>query len=64
VTKPVRWRFLVELPAAYNPSTRPGGDAETRWAARDTERDDGKRAEVEIETAAALASRTSRGRCR
>jgi hypothetical protein len=54
VTKPVRWRFLAELPAAYNPSTRPGGNADTHWGRTWTlERDDGKRAEVEIETSPA-----------
>ena len=46
-----RWRFLADLPAAYNPSTRPGGDGETHWGRTwSLERDDGKRAEVEIET--------------
>jgi hypothetical protein len=54
VSKDARWRFLAELPGAYNPSTRPGGDAESHWGRRWwLERDDGKRAEVEIETSKA-----------
>ena len=54
MSKGARWRFLAELPAAYNPSTRPGGDAETHWGRRwSLERDDGKRAEIEIETSKA-----------
>jgi hypothetical protein len=54
VTKRVRWTFLAELPAAFNPSTRPGGDPATHWGRTWTlERDDGKRAEVEIETTSA-----------
>jgi hypothetical protein len=42
------------LPVAYNPSTRPGGDADTHWGRTWTlERDDGRRVEVEIETSPA-----------
>jgi hypothetical protein len=54
VSKGARWRFLAELPAAYNPSTRPSGDPATHWGRTwSLERDDGKRAEVEIETSKA-----------
>jgi len=54
VTKDARWRFLAELPTAYNPSTRPGGDPESQWGRTwMLERDDGKRAEVDVETSKA-----------
>ena len=48
-TRP-RWRFLVELPGAYNPSTRPGGLAESMWGRSWTlEREDGRQAVVHVE---------------
>jgi hypothetical protein len=51
MNKPPRWRFLVEMPTAYNPSSRPDGMQESAWGRTWTlERDDGKRAVVEIET--------------
>jgi hypothetical protein len=54
MSKPSRWRFLVEMPAPYNPSTRPDGMRESQWGRTWTlERDDGKRAVVEIETSQA-----------
>ena len=49
-----RWRFLVDMPTAYNPSSRPEGMRDSRWGRTWTlERDDGKRALVEIETSQA-----------
>lgn len=50
-TKPPRWRFLAATPVAYNPSSRPDGLAESQWGRTWTlERDDGRRALVEVET--------------
>ena len=50
MSKPSRWRFLVEMPTPYNPSSRPEGMRESQWGRTWTlERDDGKRAVVEIE---------------
>ena len=51
MSKPPRWRFLVETPGAYNPSTRPEGMQESQWGRTWTlERDDGARAQVQVET--------------
>jgi hypothetical protein len=45
------WRFLVETPTAYNPSTRAKSRRGSPWGRAWTlERDDGKRACVEVET--------------
>ena len=49
-----RWRFLVDRPTAYNPSTRSKRMLGSNWGRAWTlERDDGKRAHVDVETSAA-----------
>lgn len=54
MSKPPRWRFLVEMPGAYNPSSRPHGMQDSAWGRTWLlERDDGTRAEVQVETSAA-----------
>jgi hypothetical protein len=54
MTAGARWRFLANVPTPYNPSTRPGGDTESQWGRTwSLERDDGRRAEVEVETSKA-----------
>jgi hypothetical protein len=48
------WRFLVERPTAYNPSTRAKSKSDSHWGRTWTlERDDGKRARVDVETSPA-----------
>jgi hypothetical protein len=53
-SKQQRWRFLVDSPAAYNPSSRPDGLPDSAWGRTWTlERTDGTRALVRVEASAA-----------
>jgi hypothetical protein len=46
-----QWRFLVDTPTAYTPSSRANSARDSPWGRAWTlERDDGKRALVEVET--------------
>jgi hypothetical protein len=49
-----RWRFLTETPTAYNPSARAKSKHGGAWGRAWTlERDDGRRAHVDVETSPA-----------